>query len=199
MKIEVTGSQQIIDRLYKIKSNVERGAYEATTVRTQELYRDVRGLLSSAPREGIDPGGRSAGTGKQVGPSGEAVVGIRSGRLINALTTSVSNVGNKSRYSGEIGFPSNFKVTNAAKAKRYALNWPRKQAIDSQAVNVGHAPARNPSPGKRPVSDYAQDVILGTHKIAGRNVLRMALIQDIIKSATLNKFREIIKSALRSK
>ena len=199
MKVEVLGSQDILDKLERISNNVSRSSLGAVSARTASLHKQAQGLLSSGPREGIEKGGRSAGTGKQVGPPGQAAIGIRSGRLLNSLTSIVSTVGSKAKYSGEIGFPTNFVVANPGKVKRYALNWPRKNIRVSNQVNTGHTPARNPQPSTRPVSQYAQEVILGTHKIAGRNILRMIILDDINKSSTVRALSSAVREALKGK
>lgn len=198
MKIEVLGSKEVLQNLAKIASKVESQTYQAISLRTAELKREVETLMTGPPREGVQRGNRSSGTGKQVGPSGSPTIGMNSGRLINSLTTSVS-VGTKARFSGEIGFPSSFRVSNPEKAKRYALNWPRKNVRDSIVVGTGHPATKAHKGSSRQPSDYAQEVILGTERLAGRNVLRMVLIDDIVKSSTLKKISDLIKGVFRSK
>lgn len=200
MKVEVFGSKELIARINKVSETAQRNMKHAISLRTNSIREEVHGLLSSPPRTGIERGGRSAGTGKQVGPTGEAAIGIRSGRLINSLTSVTSQTsGGRLKFSGEIGFPNTFKVSNPAKVKRYALNWPRQNVKSSQVVNTGTAPAKDKRANKKPVQEYAEQAILGTTKIAGRNVLRMSMIEDIRKSSTLNQIARFISMAFKAK
>lgn len=199
VQIEVKGLEKILTDIAKIDSKVSYNTHSAIAKRTKALHRDVVTTMSGPAREDISKKGRSSGTGREIGEPGRPTIGRRSGRLLRMLKEqSPISLPGASTFSGEIGFPSAV-VSNPGRVKRYALNWPRKALDPGTPVDVGHTPAKNKQPSRELPQKYAEEVILGAgdSRIAGRNVLRMALVRDIVLGLTRSELIRHIRAALK--
>lgn len=198
--VSVAGLDTIKSNITRIKAQVKMAAETAIRERTDEMHSELLSAVTgSGSIVGTDPheGGGHPGTGIDV-PGSKLVPGmisIVSGRLRSALSQSVTS--NKNRVSGSIGFPKGYRSLGGASGN--AIDWPNKPPIVNvvESRRSSDKAPRKLRPSNMPPQKYVPSVLLGTDKMLGRNVLRLALYEDIVEGRTKAKVAARIAGALK--
>ncbi len=139
-------------------------------------------------------------------------IGDITGELNNRLQ--VASQKKRDKFVVQVGFGREIKSRGGAKAA--ALYWPNPQAVadtelsgspSDSSINVQYteekrkypkeADLQNYQPNKTP-EQYIPEVILGSSKIVGRNVLRLALYDDIKNRDTLDRVKEVLTDVVQN-
>ena len=197
--VTIVGLSEIRTNISRIKGQVKAAMDAAIEARTKEMKEDLLIAVTGSGKiigANAADGGGSPGTGRDV--PGEMLlpgqISVVSGQLRGSLTTSVSSTKNKA--SGSVGFPRSFRSLGGAGSN--GIDWPASPAtvnvIESRRSS-GKAPRRL-RPSTTPPEKYVPKVLLGSSKLLGRNVLRLALYEDIMANKTLTKLKVAVQGAL---
>lgn len=197
--VTVVGLSEIKANISRIKAQVKEAMDTTITQRTEAMKEDLLIAVTGSGRIiGADPtkGGGSPGTGRDVPGTllEPGQISVVSGQLRASLDTSVSST--KNRVTGSVGFPKSFRSLGGAGSQ--GIDWPKNPAtvnVVNTRRSSGNAPKRL-KPSMTPASKYVPSVLLGTSKLLGRNVLRLALYEDIMRSKTLDTVKAAVRGAL---
>lgn len=185
-----------------LEKEIWAGAREAIQERTNDLFDEAYFMASAPPQAGLVREGvstrepnRMTGSGVEVGAQARykdiplAVIGKRQGGLQAALRKTSFNT--RTAVCGEVGFGRNIRPNGEALD---TLKWPgpvTRVRIPPTENDLGPNEAHTEPPEK-----YIPKVILGTNKMYGRNIFRMALISDILYKKTMTIIAEKVKARL---
>lgn len=201
-KVGVSGIEVFRANSSRVKKAVRTEILSAVTERTKQLYEDL-----DVAMEGRYPGRhtrRNAASGRSVPGSGldvpgtsleQGMIGEFSGRMRRLLQQSVRNT--KMGAYGEVGFGKQFRSYGGAASN--ALNWGYPDKDKNPTMNVVTSPEITPDddnrqPSTKPPEEYVPQVLLGTDGHVGRNILRLALYEDIQQRRTLKKIEAQLKT-----
>lgn len=184
--LKIDGIKQLSNNIKKLQNRADIYARRAIEESTTRTYEKVNTFVSNSPQTGVDASKKDnsyGGTGLEIPPLGTTgpVIGERTGRLKALLSKSTQSIGGI--VSGEVGFPKGIESHSPSESSSNAVDWP------NQPVNMGvQSPQTKPDELEYDPGDptqYVSKVILGTDEIHGRNVLRLALLQDIVNGDTV--------------
>ena len=204
LTIELLGADEVKRNLAQTRDSLFAAARDGIRINTERLRVDVaKNLTGQHPfpvgvSRDLHPGG-SPGTGLEVLRLGvrSGAINTRTTRMRSLLRSSVTLTGSK--MSGGVGYSPAFTPKNVSTALANAINWPTKALVPGIELSLPSLPrSENQDFERNSPTQYIPDILLGSDKIVGRNVLRMALAVDIEQSRTLNsltsRFRNVIRS-----
>jgi hypothetical protein len=181
----------------RLKSDIKASINEAIELRTRQMYEDLDVAMSGKypgrhTRTNAASGQKIPGSGLDVpGASLEVgMIGEFTGRMRNALRSTVNHT--KFGSKGQIGFGKEYRSYGGA--ANNAIQWPKKPV----SINVVTSPPITPEDDTRKLGDedpseYIPQVLLGTASHVGRNILRLAIFEDIKDERTLKTIEAYVK------
>lgn len=200
----VKGAGAISTKLKKdIFGVIHAAASQAITTRTRNLYDELRVMASAPPQTGVMRGGPGEDgnsidtepglevTGSSYGIVPPVVIGKRSGQLQSRLEKAVQN--GRVKILGIAGFGTEIRPRGPVGR----FDWPASKAIArSKIPGTRDDDPNKPRSQEEPPEVYIPSMILGTEKFYGRNILRMAIINDSVKGLTAQELKAALVKAL---
>jgi len=199
--ITITGIKEISTKLKTLETALKSECHSAITSSTAVMYGRLTTALSGPKnriwgdilRDKSEPN-PYARTGLEVPGTALApgMIGTDTGKLRDTLTKTVRMEGNS--VVGEVGYPKSIDPPGISDSNR--VSWP--ETGEPNMVVTPHSPGKEGKElPKQSLQEYAWQVLLGSEKIAGRNILRVALFEDITSNRTLIEVQNAIIKVIK--
>lgn len=211
IKFEIKGLDIVKTNLKRVVDRALTGAEAGVKESSEKLYGDVLASMGGTGWKnnyiGVNrkfaKGQAQPGSGLEMpAPPGRGSIGVRTGRMRSSLRRMPSKT--NTSVSSEIGYSKTLiPKTPPGRATRNKVDWPRKKLFVGKFVVTSKKGGNKWAltkyiTGMQP-GEYVPAVLLGNEKIVGRNVLRLALVMDILQRRTIRAVENNVKRELKKK
>lgn len=192
ISLEPASHKALVSRLRKKSTQFNKATAAAIDKRTQNLYTEVLANMSTGSKAVRFPSGRTNSNAFMGTTAGE--IGIHTGRLSSNLAKSFNGAATVMR--GEVGYSKGLSGTLPSGARQARIDWPSNANTSTEYRSLPPS-SYQPDEKEESLQDYIKQVLLGTTKLFGRNVLRLALSEDIARNKTFAAVRNALRGVMK--
>ena len=187
-----------------LQATVKTGLQSSLNIQATQTLETLKIAVTGPGRQarkaamGGNPGHPGSGVDVPFDRLDSNVIGDITGELRNRLKAAV--VVKRDKVVAEVGFGKEIRSKPGAAGSAINLTTqgtPDINVVPLEDPRLYPKDSSNYVPDKRP-EEYIPDVILGTKKLVGRNVLRLALYDDIMNNRSYDQIKFDLQEAIKS-